>query len=136
MSTIANSTATAIQKSRDWMKGMIYAAVGIALLSLITYQLAIHKPSDVATNKQSRNAVMVLSMAANGPSSHVSAPPSYAVAFTGSGFTTHCVYSDGSAEGVVGSLTNPCHNGPMLYQFVVDITGNANSVTYEFVRPK
>jgi len=75
-----------------------------------------------------------LSMPPYGKSAHITPPAGHATTFTGSGFTTHCVYSDGT-EGVVGDLVHPCGNGPMLYQFVQDTTGRANAVTYEFVRP-
>lgn len=73
----------------------------------------------------------VLTMTAGGDSSHVSAPPGHSISFTGSGFTTHCVYTDGH-EGIVGDSKNPCSSGPMLYQFVRDTTGKANAVTYVF----
>lgn len=83
---------------------------------------------------QPRHKVDVLEMSANGKSAHVSAPTGYAASFTGSGFTTHCVYTDGS-EGIVGDTERPCVDGPMLYQYVKDTTGRANAVTYKFVRP-
>lgn len=79
--------------------------------------------------------VKVLTMSANGTSDHLRVPPGYAATFTGSGFTTHCVYSDGS-EGVVGSQSSPCRSGPISYLYLTDTTGHGNSATYEFVRPK
>jgi hypothetical protein len=75
-----------------------------------------------------------LSMLPFGDSVHINPPVGHATVFTGSGFTTHCVYSDGT-EGTVGDPVRPCGNGPMLYQFVRDTTGRANAVTYAFVRP-
>ncbi|MFA5998010.1 MAG: hypothetical protein WC814_01295 [Candidatus Paceibacterota bacterium] len=91
--------------------------------------------SDTSSRQErERFAKSILSMPANGDSPRVSAPPGYAAAFTGSGFTTHCVYTDGH-EGIVGDTQNPCGSGPMLYQYVRDTTGKPNSVTYKFVRP-
>lgn len=68
-----------------------------------------------------------LSMLAYGASPRIAVPVGYAVTYSGSGFTTHCVYTDGHES--VG-----CESGLMLYQYVQDTTGKANTVTYVFVR--
>lgn len=88
--------------------------------------------SSQRTSSQSAKVLMV-SMPANGNSAPVTSPVGYAVAFTGEGFTTHCVYTSGT-EGIVGNDETPCHDGPILYQYVRDTTGEANAVTYAFVR--
>lgn len=103
---------------------------GVFALFIGTWLLGVFN----GTPSQPRNKVDVLEMSANGKSAHVSAPPGYAASFTGNGFTTHCVYTDGS-EGIVGDTERPCVDGPMLYQYVRDTTGRANAVTYKFVRP-
>jgi len=73
---------------------------------------------------------MTLVIPANGDSAHVSPPAGYSPAFTGYGFMSHCVYSDGT------DLEYPCApTGPIVYYYVHDNTGRANLVTYEFVRP-
>jgi hypothetical protein len=76
-----------------------------------------------------------LTMPANGDSAHVGTRPGYAISYAGSDFSVHCVYRDGS-EGIAGDRERPCKDGPMQYQYVHDTSGKANSVTYEFVRPK
>ncbi|OGM93797.1 hypothetical protein A2935_02675 [Candidatus Wolfebacteria bacterium RIFCSPLOWO2_01_FULL_47_17b] len=76
----------------------------------------------------------VLLMPANGDSPRVRTKPGYAIDYTGSGFTIHCVYRDGS-EGIVGDQTCPCRDGPMRESYVRDTTGKANTATYVFIRP-
>lgn len=110
-------------------KGMWAAVVAFIVVgSLLLYQ----DWDTVGWFSEKSKKVPTLSMPANGDSSQLPARPGHPVAFTGSGFTTHCVYSDGS-EGVVGSLTNPCKDGPMLYQYVRDTSGKPNKVTYEYL---
>ncbi len=108
--------------------------VSIVLAAIITLSHLVSIVQGGHDQKRSeKTASLMLSMPANGNSAPVSAPPGYAVAFTGNGFTTHCVYSDGS-EGVVGSRVHPCRSGPMLYEYVHDTTGKTNTVTYAFRR--
>ena len=72
-----------------------------------------------------------LTAPANGNSPHISAPDAgYAPSFTGYGFVSHCVYSDGTDR------EYPCVKGPIVYYYVRDTSGKTNTVTYEFVRPE
>jgi len=101
----------------------IAVAIGIARIASIAR-------SDNPEQGKSTGA-MVLLMPANGDSPHVSAPDAgYAPSFTGYGFTSRCVYSDGR------DLEYPCVEGPIVYYYVRDTSGKANTVTYKFVRPK
>ncbi len=96
--------------------------IGIVLIASVAYS---------PEQKQAEKA-MLLSMSANGDSRHIDTKPDHAIDYTGSGFTIHCVYRDGT-EGVVGDKIHPCKNGPMFEQYVRDITGKANTVTYAYV---
>ncbi len=80
-------------------------------------------------NKQSEK-VLTLSMPANGDSPRLRGDAGQKISFTGTGFTTHCVYADES-EGVVGDPVRPCKDG-QLYVFVRDTSGKPNMVSYEF----
>lgn len=75
----------------------------------------------------------MLSMPANGDSARINVPVGYGTAFTGHGFVILCVYGDGTEdEGIPDA--HPCKSGPLSYAFVRDISGQPNSVMYEFVR--
>ncbi|MFZ3043590.1 MAG: hypothetical protein WA058_00560 [Minisyncoccia bacterium] len=146
-------------KNEHWVSILVLWSIGIALVSLNETRLkaatvVLHCFIGVAMfllfigfpiwvwisgigvhQEQQRLEKSVLSMPAHGDSPRISAPPDQAVTFFGSGFTTHCVYADGS-EGIVGDKERPCKDGPMLYQYVRDTTGRKNAVTYEFIRPR
>jgi len=113
------------------MTMMGFILIGVLALGFFAYQLWKYKSTPTVGNSQRAPATMVLSMPPSGDSTHVYAPPGKSVSFTGNGFTTHCIYTDGH-EGIVGDPTSPCVSGPMLYQFVRDTTGKPNNVTYVF----
>lgn len=115
-------------------KWLWLAAVAVAVIvgiALLVASVKRDRAKVAQRSVQTPAQVNVLAMTAGGDSPHVSAPPGHSVSFFGSGFTTHCVYTDGR-EGIVGDSKNPCASGPMLYQFVRDTTGKPNSVTYVF----
>ena len=118
-------------KFRKAARKFIFWGTIVVLLIVATLSVAIYPKRD---KEQKPREKQVLSMPANGDSPHVNTRPGYAIDYTGSGFSIHCVYRDGS-EGVVGDQKNPCKDGPMLYQYVRDTTGKANVATYAFVRP-
>ena len=70
----------------------------------------------------------VFKVPANSDSVHVY-PNGNRVTFRGSNdFSTHCVYSDGRPEGIVGDSVHPCENGPMMYVYVHNNTGKEISL--------
>jgi hypothetical protein len=79
-----------------------------------------------------RGAPGELRVPARSNSDPVTPPPGRAVSFTGDGFTTYCVYSDGRPNGMVGDPVNPCGNGPMSYAYVRNNTDKEIVVTYAF----
>lgn len=111
-----------------WMKaakGMVLTVAVVLVGAMIVHGIWGEKPP---------SPVLTLKMPANGNSPNVDTKPGYAIDYTGSGFSIHCVYRDGS-EGVVGDIKTPCKDGPMLYQYLRDTTGKANTTIYAFVRP-
>ncbi|MCX6786603.1 MAG: hypothetical protein NTU85_02165 [Candidatus Kaiserbacteria bacterium] len=69
-----------------------------------------------------------------GGNARINSQPGHNVIFTGDGFTTHCVYRDGRPEGIVGSTTNPCGDGPMLEVYVHNETEKEIIVSYARVK--
>lgn len=57
----------------------------------------------------------------------------YQPRFSGAGFQAVCVYSDNS-KGIIGSAVQPCHDGPIVYVYLHDVSGHPNTVLYEQVR--
>lgn len=123
-----------IRKGLKWI-GITTAIATAIVVTVLSVRDRAHEESlhTVSTSVESEK-VMVLTMLANGDSIYVFPKTGKVTSFTGVGFTTHCVYTDGT-EGVVGDQLRPCHDGPMLYQYVRDTTGHPNSVTYMFARP-
>lgn len=74
---------------------------------------------------------LTLTAPANGDSPRISGPNGHVVSFNGSGYVMHCVYSDGRDEAY------PCSSGVgLIEQYVRDVSGKQNTVTYEFIRAK
>ncbi len=113
------------------MKMLQKVVAGVMLLLFVVAPVVAWIAKD-GGNEQKLEPVLL--MPANGDSPRIRTKPGYAIDYTGSGFTIHCVYRDGS-EGVVGDRAHPCKDGPMLYQYVRDTTGKTNTATYAFVRP-
>lgn len=123
-----------IGKGFKWI-GIATAIVTVLVVTISGVRDRAHEePQQAVSASAQSEKVMVLTMPANGDSPHVFPETGKVTSFTGVGFTTHCVYTDGT-KGVVGDQLHPCHDGPMLYQYVRDTTGHPNSVTYAFARP-
>lgn len=123
--------ATPVRSSAKYL-----VVVGLTLLLVgIGYSVYLYKKesssivTEGAVPQKQQLAKSMLKMPANGNSPNLPTKPGYAVEWTGSGFTIHCVYRDGSTD--IGS----CRDGPMLYQYLRDTSGRANTATYVFVRP-
>jgi len=120
-----------LAKTLQWVLAILILAV---LFGTQTAESLIGNGNTRQTTQRQSAEQPVLSMPASGDSRHVNSPPGHYTIFTGSGFTVHCVYTDGHT-GIVGDKKHPCSDGPMLYQYVRDTTGRANAVTYAFARP-
>ena len=110
-------TATILQK----------VLAGVMLALLIVFPVIHGIWGESSSSQQTKQ--QTLPIPSNGESPHLPTKPGYAIEWTGSGFTIHCVYRDGSSD------TGPCRNGPMLYQYLKDTSGKPNIASYEFVRP-
>ncbi len=110
---------------------VILALILVFVIAPIGSRVSSHHPEH---EQQKPVKAMTLSMQANSDSAWIRADDhvGYKASFTGNGFITHCILSDGS-EGTIGDEVHPC-SGPIVWLYVHDTTGRANSVTYEFVR--
>ncbi len=81
----------------------------------------------------SKPTATMLLMAPYGNSKILKAKYGYTTSFTGEGFETHCVYTDGHT-GIITDKRNSCHSGSILYSYVHDVSGKKNSVLYKFNR--
>lgn len=132
MSTSSDgSAAPAAFRTRNWFKLLGYSITGLITLVLVIYQIEMYEPKKSGPAEQEK--AMVLSMTANGDSPHVLTKSGYAVDYKGSGFVLYCVYTD-KHKGMNDGRVNTCGDGPMLYQYLHDTTGDKNTVPYEYVR--
>jgi len=76
------------------------------------------------------SAPQVLKVPANGDSVRINPNGKKVIFRGGDDFSTHCVYSDGRPEGIVGDPTHPCGDGPMLYVYAHNNTGREISLVY------
>lgn len=119
--------------TKPWTKALQGFLVAVAVMFFVVVPMLARMKGDEEPSPP-QDAKPMLSMPANGDSPRIRTRPGYAVDYSGSGFSIHCIYRDGS-EGIVGDPVKPCGDGPMLEQYVRDTTGKANIATYKFVRP-
>ncbi|MEK7114220.1 MAG: hypothetical protein AAB850_01585 [Patescibacteria group bacterium] len=112
--------------------GVILLLAGMGY-SVYLYNKANSPPVREESNLKQQLQRQMLTMPPNGDSARVSPDAGYIVVFTGSGFEHHIVYAGGK-DCIVGNTEDPCKDGPILYQYVRDMTGKPNSATYKFVR--
>ena len=114
-----------------WSKGA--KSMIVALAVLMTGAMVVHGiwgEKSPSQQTQQQLVMPMLTMPANGDSPHISAPDAgYAPSFTGFGFVSRCVYSNGN------DLEYPCVTGPIVYYYVRDTSGKTNTVSYKWVRP-
>lgn len=89
------------------------------------------RPQVSAVTQQKEGAP--LPMSAYGDSQRYTAREGNVMEFYGKGFTSHCVYKDGSEEKHEDGDKSHCSRSDISYQFARDTTGHSNSVTFESV---